>query len=142
MDLGSAFSAIGEGDRPVSFEQFRESLDPEWIDQALLATGTATMRRRRLPAENAVWLLIGMALFRDRPILAVAHHLGLVLPGTAFTSQPLTSSAIVKARDRLGSEPLESLFEATATRWAKTSAEAHCWRGLALYGVDGSTLRI
>jgi len=29
--------------------RFVASLDPEWIDEALQATGTATIRRRRLP---------------------------------------------------------------------------------------------
>ena len=33
-------------------DRFRSSLDPEWIDEALEATGTATVRRRRLPAPD------------------------------------------------------------------------------------------
>jgi hypothetical protein len=33
-------------------------LDPCWIDEALEATGTATLRRRRLPAERVVWLAL------------------------------------------------------------------------------------
>ena len=37
-------------------------LDPAWIEQALAATGKASMRRRKLPAEHAVWLVIGLAL--------------------------------------------------------------------------------
>lgn len=51
------------------------------------------MRRRRLPAEQVVWLVIGMSLIRDR---SIAH----------------------------------------------VSADRDRWRGLALYGVDGSTLWI
>ncbi len=34
------------------------------------------------------------------------------------------------------------LFADTADNWATPSAEQHRWRGLAVYGVDGSTLRI
>jgi hypothetical protein len=34
------------------------------------------------------------------------------------------------------------LFEQTAERWAGDSAEAHRWRGLGVYGVDGSALRV
>ena len=37
---------------------------------------------------------------------------------------------------------LADLFEQTAPHWAAASADAHRWRGLAVYGVDGSTLRI
>jgi hypothetical protein len=49
---------------------------------------------------------------------------------------------VVPARDRLGAAPLETLFEKTATRWAGASAEAYRWRGLSVYGVDGSALRV
>jgi hypothetical protein len=45
--------------------KFVASLDPEWIEEALVATGTATIRRRRLPAQQVVWLVIGMCIFRD-----------------------------------------------------------------------------
>ena len=38
--------------------------------------------------------------------------------------------------------PLATLFEQTASRWAGASADAHRWRGLAIYGVDGSALRV
>ena len=59
MELGAALLAVGAGDRAASFDLFSETLDPEWIAQALTATGTATVRRRKLPAEYVVWLVIG-----------------------------------------------------------------------------------
>jgi hypothetical protein len=49
-------------------ERFAASLDAEWIEEALRATGTASVRRRKFPAEQAVWLVLGMALFADRSI--------------------------------------------------------------------------
>ena len=144
MDLGRALLAVGEGEWPDHFEQFAAALDPVWIQQALAATGKATVRRRRLPAEQAVWLVIGMGLFRDRSIQAVAQHLDLVLPEATATgrARSLTSSAVVQARQRLGFEPLSELFRMTAERWAVSAADAQRWRGLAVYGVDGSTLRL
>jgi len=42
----------------------------------LAATGTASVRRRKLPAEHVVWLVMGMGLFRDRSIPEVVHYLG------------------------------------------------------------------
>jgi len=45
-----------------SFEDLRRGIDPEWIRHALQVTGTATVRSRRVPAEQVVWLIIGMAL--------------------------------------------------------------------------------
>ena len=48
-----------------AFDRLRSSIDPEWIGAALEATGTATLRRRRLPAERVIWLVLGMALYRQ-----------------------------------------------------------------------------
>lgn len=126
---------------PGSYSRFRDQLDRAWIGEALLATGTATLRRRRLPAEQVVWLVIGMALVRDRSIAHVVQQLDLAMP-TADGMRTVASSAVSQARARLGAEPLEWLFERTAAEWAVASADRDRWRGLALYGVDGSTLRI
>lgn len=120
--------------------KFVASLDPDWIDEALAATGTATVRRRRLPAEQVVWLVIGMCLFRDQSMRELVSMLDLALPGSRGIR--VAPSSIVQARARLGDEPLRWLFQRTATAWAHTSARTHAWRGLALYGVDGTTLRV
>jgi hypothetical protein len=128
---------------PVSDEllpKFVASLDPEWIDEALAATGTATIRRRRLPAEQVVWLVIGMCLFRDQSMRELVSMMDLALPGSRGIR--VAPSSIVQARERLGDEPLRWLFERTASTWAHTSARTHDWRGLALYGVDSTTLRV
>src|SRR5205085_7927429 len=104
----------GEGDRMVStnqaenaFDRFRDSIEPEWIEEALEATGTATMRRRRLPAEQVIWLVLGMALQRNRSVADVVASLDLALPGR---SPWLARSASVQARARLGDEPMGWLF--------------------------------
>jgi len=141
MDLGQRLEAAGDHARSDSFDVFRQHLEPAWIDAALKTTGTLSLRRRRLPAESAVWTVIGMALLRDRSIQEVVTHLGLVLPAE---DQPatITGSAILQARDRLGEEPLAALFAQIAEHWVDRSADQHRWRGLRVYGVDGSTLRI
>ena len=97
MDLGRAVSAVGAGDRAASFELFSRDIDPKWIEQALQATGSATARRRKLPAEYVVWIVIGMALMRDRCIQEVVRHLNLVLPDAKAPRNRaiVTGSAIV-----------------------------------------------
>lgn len=134
-----ALEWVGEYSKPERFADIRRHLDPVWIEEALNATGTATLRKRRLPAEQVVWLVVGMALYRDRPIYELVHGLDLVMPGPASMMAP---SAVVEARARLGADPMEWLFEKSARKWAHESARRSAWRGLAVYGVDGSTLRV
>ena len=141
MELGERLLAVGAGERAASFELFSETLEPAWIAQALSATGTASIRRRKLPAEYVVWLVIGMGLLRDRSIREVVRHLDLVLP-TGPRRETVSGSAIVQARERLGPQPLAALFAQAAAVWGPAAADAERWRGLAVYGVDGTTLRV
>jgi hypothetical protein len=126
---------------PGVYTTFRQRLDPVLIEEALATTGTATLRKRRLPAEQVVWLLIGMGLIRDRPIAEVVRQLDLAMP-SSDGRRTVASSSVTQARVRLGSEPMEWLFERTATQWGDASAARDRWRGLALYGVDGTTIRV
>jgi Insertion element 4 transposase N-terminal/Transposase DDE domain len=139
MHLDNSLKAVSAFTSPEQFEDVRKHIDPAWIALALEATGTATVRRRRLPAEQVVWLVIGMALFRKFPIHDLVGKLNLVLPAPKATVAP---SSVVEARQELGAAPLERIFGMSAQKWAHASAREHAWCGLAVYGVDGSTLRV
>jgi hypothetical protein len=141
MELAEALQVLGERNRSESFALFSRTLDIEWVRRVLTATGTASVRKRKLPAEVVVWLVIGMALLRDRSIDEVITHLDLVLPEIT-EDDAVSRTAVVRARDRLGCAPLAVLFAETARRWAGAAADALRWRGLAVYGVDGTTLLI
>jgi hypothetical protein len=123
-----------------AFDRLQASIDPAWIEEALEATGTATLRKRRLPAEQVIWLVLGMALYRNRRIDELVASLDLALPGRRGPTP--APSAVVQARDRLGDEPMRWLFEVCAEKWAHEGARRLEWRGLALYGVDGTTARV
>jgi hypothetical protein len=140
MNLDDALhevAAVSVGDK---LEGLKQHLRPEWIEEALAAAGTVTLRRRRLPAEQVIWLVIGMGLIRNQSIEQVMDKLELALPDKRGTV--VAKSAISKARKRLGEDPLAYLFAVTAAEWAARSADAHRWRGLALYGLDGTTMRV
>lgn len=125
---------------PEAIDRFRAHIDPVWVEEALAATGTATVRRRRLPAEQVLWLVVGMALLRNESIERVAMMLNLALP--TRQGDTVAKSALSQARRRLGEDPLAYLFAVTADAWASASADRYRWRGLALYGADGTTLRV
>jgi hypothetical protein len=140
MILDEALATLPGTIVPEQLDQFRQRIDPVWIGEALAATGAATVRRRRLPAEQVVWLVVGMALLRNESIDRVVASLDLALP--TAKGERAAKSGISQARERLGPEPLAHLFATTADAWAHASAARHRWRQLALYGVDGTTLRL
>ncbi len=139
--LGSALEELADQPSPASLDRLQASLDPRWIEEALEATGTATLRKRRLPAHQVVWLVLGMGLVRDKPIAELVAHLDLALPGRDG-SLVVAPSSVAQARQRLGPEPMKWLFNKCAAAWAHESARADAWRGLALYAIDGTTLRV
>ena len=86
---------------PEQWGVVQSNIPQQWIEQALQMTGVATLRKRRLPMEQALWLVLGVALLRDRSIVNVAEVLELALPGQH--NEPISSSALSQARQRLGS---------------------------------------
>ena len=118
---------------PANLDQLSSLIEPQWIEQALQATGKASIRRRKLPAEHVVWLVIGLALFRNQPIWHVVRQLQLTLDG-----QPMTvPSAAVQGRQRLGDEPLQQLFTLLTSAWTSSVSPAQCVLGLRVLAVDG-----
>ncbi|QOK91961.1 IS4 family transposase [Ralstonia pseudosolanacearum] len=116
---------------PSRLDELGALIDPEWIEQALQSSGKATIRRRKLPAEHAIWLVIGLALFRNRPLWQVVQQLDLSLEG-----QPLPApSASVQARQRLGEEPLAVLFGLLTQAWSRAQPNPGGLRVLAVDGV-------
>lgn len=120
---------------PHEFERFASLIDPAWIDEALQQTGTVSLRRRRLPAERMVWLVIGLALFRNEPIWHIVQQLDLADGPTPSAPVP---SAAVAGRERLGEAPMAWLFERLASCWASAAIPEHgLFHGLRSYAVDG-----
>ncbi|WP_211322416.1 transposase domain-containing protein, partial [Paracidovorax anthurii] len=62
-----------------SLGELAQLIDNEWITQALAASGKASIRRRKLPAEHAIWLVIGLSLYRQLPMWQVVQQLSLSL---------------------------------------------------------------
>lgn len=119
---------------PEHWTTIQQHLPEAWLEQALADSGIATLRRRRLPMQQALWLVLGIALLRDRSIAEVVERLDLALPGATVP----TSGALAQARQRLGAEPLERLFRLTARHWTLPELEhSRCqgWRVVALDGV-------
>ena len=91
MGLTSSLASLADGTLPKSFEGLKSHIDDQWIRSSLAKSGVATVRRRKLPAEQVVWLAVGIALYRDRPIPEVVSRLDLVLPDEDGKRQGITN---------------------------------------------------
>jgi hypothetical protein len=117
-----------------------EHLPVDWIDEALAYTGKASIRQRRLPAEQVVWLVIALALYRHHSVRQVLAELDLALPDIKDTC--VTDSAATQARQRLGESPLAWLFQTSAASWQQQDADRYNFNGLRLLAVDGTSLKV
>lgn len=124
---------------PASLSCFQRAIPLEWISQVLDSTNKASIRKRKLPAELVVWLIVGMGLYRDRSITDVVTKLDLVL--SSQEGETLAASSIAQARQRLSDEPLRELFTLTASHWTQQEDKDDLWHGLRLFAVDGTLFR-
>ena len=108
MHFDRALAAVSEFVVPEQLDQLKKHIPAEWIEEALNWSGTASIRRRRLPADQVVWLVIAMGLFRNEPIEHIVDMLGLALPDKRASL--VAKSAITQARKRLSEDPLAYLF--------------------------------
>lgn len=122
------------------WQRLGEHLPFNWIDLALSHTGKASIRRRRLPAQQVVWLVIALALYRHRSVRQVLAELDLALPG--LDDDCVTDSAATQARLRLGVDPLAWLFAISAKQWHQQDAMRYDFEGLELLAMDGTTLKL
>ena len=116
-----------------SLDKFLSLLDPDIVEQAFSLSGVATVRRRRLPLETVILLVIGMSLYRNETVWDIASKLDISLPGKKLLVAP---SALVQARQRLGYEAVRQVFEALSQRTFATKSFEQ-WCGLNLLAVDG-----
>lgn len=128
---------------PESVANLTKHIGLQWVDEVLALSGVATLRKRRLPMQQVVWLVLGMCLMRNRTIDDVVAKLELALPAKSTKPDaPVAQSCISDARKHLGAEPMQRLFAKTASTWAHAENDKYKWRSLSLYGVDGSTLPV
>lgn len=134
MNLSHDLDLTLQQTRLSQLSYFSKLIDLNWIDDCLNQTGKASIRKRKLPAEHVVWLVIGLALFRDQPIWYVVQQLQLVFNGAQYC----VPSASVQARQRLGLEPMSVLFSTLSQAWFKDSQQLYStFHGLTICAVDG-----
>lgn len=122
---------------------------PDLVDDVIAGAGRTEKRHRSLPARVMAYFAIGMALHSEGSYEDV---LGLLTDGLGWTSgwregyRLPSKSAIFQARDRLGAEPLQALFERVARPIGTAPAAGQTvsgWvAGRRLVAVDGTCLDV
>lgn len=138
--LEEALHFLAEAQEKPDWNRLGQHLPYEWIEQAVAYTGKASIRHRRLPAEQVVWLVVALAIYRHQSIAEVLDDLDLALPDSK--SPFVSKSAIAQARQRVGAEPLRELFALSAQSWCEQDAKTYRLKGLSLFAMDGTTLKV
>jgi Insertion element 4 transposase N-terminal len=118
---------------------------PELVDAVVAEAGRAERRHRLLPARVVVYYVLAMALFSQASYEEVMRQLteGLSWASGWQRSWAVPSkAAIFRARQRLGVEPLELLFDAVAVPLAGEATRGAFYRGLRLMSLDGTCLDV
>ena len=140
--IGRIVGFLEGEDKDFVVEALAKVLRPEWIQEAVRDSGRESVRVRSLPADFMVWFVILLGLFRR---VSYANLLEKV-DETWWTKEhwsplaPPCTSAVTKARDRLGVEPMQRLFDRSGRAWLEET-EGLLFHGRRVYAIDGLTLK-
>lgn len=133
------------GDRPL-LDALEAAIPDEAVDAAITATGTRERRRRLLPTQLIVTLVVAMGLWADA---SMRHALAEVVAGwregAGGRRGPWhlpSTAAIVQARQRAGARLFRVLFHAVAGPIATRETKGAFLGGLRLMAVDGTTIDV
>lgn len=130
------------GGAEFTVEALAAALPQRWIEDAVRESGGPSRRRRKLPAAVTAWMVVLLSFFRRLSyvnLLGMLHELGP--RGSPWPqSGPPCSSALTRARDRLGVAPLRALFERVAH--VPADGDAPGVAGRRVLALDGTTLKM
>lgn len=136
MELSQALGIINLT-APDKIQSLADLLSPDLIQQAFTLTDTVTLRKRKLPLESMIWLVIGMAIFNNKSMSHIVNLMDIVdRTGKTFTAP----SSVIARRKTLGEDAVRVLFDLTQRHWHE-EARHPLWNGLTLNAVDGVVWR-
>src|SRR5256714_11736048 len=109
------------------------------VDEVLASTRRTESRVRLLPARVVMYLLLAGCLFAELGYQQVWRKQTSGLSGLPVVLP--SGSALRQARQRLGPQPVQALFDLLRGP-AATSATQVRWRGLLLSVIDGTVLTV
>lgn len=129
----------------ISLGVIAKTFPHKTVAEVLEQTGKTSQRRRALPADVMVYVVIGLALYMDvcyREVVRCLLEGVQWLAGPDMLADIPSKSAISRARTRLGSEPLEQLHDRIVAPVACKDTVGARYRGWHLMSLDGSTMAV
>lgn len=141
--IASTPDSLEEHPERFGAEAIAEVLPQELIDGALADSRVRDGRRHKLPVRLTAWLVILLCLFRDRSYVDLIRMVATATSwrGLWRRGTPPTSSALSKARDRVGVSAMQRIYERSASKWIEESAGLS-FHGLRLTAVDGTCAKV
>lgn len=134
----STFSEDQDGrilDRLAGLEKV---ISQEQMTNALKAANKQSVRRCKLTYEIMILVVLAMGLFTELPIRQVFKACRKIRNGEASPCR----SALCMARQRLGSEPLVTLFESVVKPMATEETPGAFYKGMRKVAIDGTVLDV
>lgn len=138
MRIGKDHAKLSEISRQFCLEALADGPIPEMVSEALAEAGQLESRQSPLQPRLVLWLVMGLALWRDDSIPAVFGRLvsGLRDRFGRISLKAVTQGALSHARRRLGVRPLKRLFKKLSQRVEGQEA----FHGLKCWILDGTKL--
>ena len=138
MRIGKDHAKLSEISRQFCLEALADGPVPEMISRALTEAGKLTGQSGPLQPRLALWLVMGLALWREDSIPAVFGRLvsGLRDRYGRISMKAVTQGALSHARRRLGIRPLRLLFR----QLCQQVEGRESFHGLRCWIIDGTKL--
>ena len=127
----------GDSDSTCPFDRLAglcKVISPDVIEQALSDSGRTGQKTCTLSHRTMLWVVLAMGLLTHLPIRQVFKHARRMVGGQKTPSR----SNLCEARQRLGVEPVRSVFEQVVRPLATPTTPGAFYQGLRLMGIDGT----
>ena len=113
------------------------------IAQALADSGVKDGLRRKLPAQCTTWLTLLLCLHRDRSYADLLRSVGMATASRGLWrgGAPPTTSALSRARDRVGETALHLIYKRSSASWMDETQGVD-FHGLRLAAMDGTCFKV
>ena len=131
--------SVGELDSTLPLDRLAglcKVILPEVIEQALSDSGRTGQKTCTLSHRTTLWVVLAMGVLTHLPIRQVYKHARRMVGGEKTPSR----SNLCEARQRLGVEPVRSVFEQVVRPLATPTTPGAFYKGLRLMGIDGTVL--